>query len=419
MSKKDKMKKGELKQHEGENEFATDWDIEKYHQDFEPDDHWKLKRLFIETHKKKFPEEKLVCLAQVFTNMEFMGCKYPAETMHRVAELSRDVAKNFRAERANRLKRTFITASNAAEARVKGRKNKSSSNKQLGPPANGFKEIDLFEGLRFGKFVIFLHGGRNCLRESAQRSNVHYDEVEILEANGRKKAEIYVDNVLVASACKDTFKASKESAFQEALKILQKCSYCIKQNPSRKTIKIEKSNNKLTCDIIETETTAPDSSDDNKLDASNKGYKIMKLMGWSGGGLGRQQQGREDPVSYLLKNNRTGLGNSVDNLDRKYFGQVLRNYKNSEDIRELQFEPTFTKEERASLHQIAQKYGLRSSSYGQNKQRRLIVSKKFENLKILREILIFKNARYMDYYFVQVPETKQMLFPEFSTKLSL
>lgn len=120
--KRQRQKKGDSNQIEGENEFSTDWEIEKYHQDFEPDDHWQLKRRFIEMHKKNFSEDKLICLAQVFTNMEFMGCKYPAETMRMVAELSKDVAKNFRAERANRLKRTFVTASDAAEARAKGRR---------------------------------------------------------------------------------------------------------------------------------------------------------------------------------------------------------------------------------------------------------------------------------------------------------
>lgn len=77
----------------------------------------------------------------------------------------------------------------------------------------------------------------------------------------------------------------------------------------------------------------------------------MKLMGWTGGGLGSKTQGREEPVGYLLKNNRAGLGNESCKLDRNYFRQILKNYLDSEDIRELQFEPSFTKEERAMLHE--------------------------------------------------------------------
>lgn len=104
-------------------EFSTDWDVEKYRREYESEEHWQLRKRFMEVHKDKFPEDKIVCLAQVFTNMEFMGCKYPSETMRMVAELSKDVAKDFRAERANRLKRTFVAASDAAEARAKGRRN--------------------------------------------------------------------------------------------------------------------------------------------------------------------------------------------------------------------------------------------------------------------------------------------------------
>lgn len=104
-------------------DFSTDWDVEKYRRDYESEEHWQLRKRFMDMHKDKFREEKLVCLAQVFTNMEFMGCKYPAETMRMVAELSKEVAKEFRTERASRLKRTFVAASDAAEARAKGRRN--------------------------------------------------------------------------------------------------------------------------------------------------------------------------------------------------------------------------------------------------------------------------------------------------------
>lgn len=36
-----------------------------------------------------------------------------------------------------------------------------------------------------------------------------------------------------------------------------------------------------------------------KLDANNKGYHMMRLMGWTGGGLGRLKQGREEPVGLV------------------------------------------------------------------------------------------------------------------------
>lgn len=101
--------------------FPTDWDIDYYKTEYESDEHWGLRKAFMEAHKDKFAENELVCLAQVFANVEFMGCRYPAKTMERVALLSQDVAKNFRDSRENKLKRTFVGASDAAGAKAKGR----------------------------------------------------------------------------------------------------------------------------------------------------------------------------------------------------------------------------------------------------------------------------------------------------------
>lgn len=55
---------------------AEDWDVEKYKVEHECDEHWELRKNFLEAHREKFPEEQLVCLAQVFTNVELLGCRY-------------------------------------------------------------------------------------------------------------------------------------------------------------------------------------------------------------------------------------------------------------------------------------------------------------------------------------------------------
>lgn len=105
--------------------FSTDWDLDNYKTDYESDEHWELRKTFMEAHKESFPENELVCLAQVFTNIELLGCRYPLGTMTKVALLSKEVAANFRKTRESRLKRTFVTASDAANAKAKGRKPKN------------------------------------------------------------------------------------------------------------------------------------------------------------------------------------------------------------------------------------------------------------------------------------------------------
>ncbi|KAF2880192.1 hypothetical protein ILUMI_25993 [Ignelater luminosus] len=100
--------------------FPTDWDIDEYYDETEPEEHWQLRREFMKIHKDKFPEDYLVALAKAFTNIEFMGCIYPAPLMIRIAELSKDVAKTYREIKKTKLQRTFVSASNAAESKVSG-----------------------------------------------------------------------------------------------------------------------------------------------------------------------------------------------------------------------------------------------------------------------------------------------------------
>lgn len=54
--------------------FDTSWDVEKYKTEHETDEHWEFKKTFLSTHKNKYPEHRLVSLAQVFFNVEFLGC---------------------------------------------------------------------------------------------------------------------------------------------------------------------------------------------------------------------------------------------------------------------------------------------------------------------------------------------------------
>lgn len=100
----------------------VNWDVDEYKTEHECDEHWQLRRSFMLAHKDKFPEDRLVCLAQVFTNTEFLGCRYPAETMRLVASLAQGVADEYREKQKGRLQRTFVQASDAAGAKAKGLK---------------------------------------------------------------------------------------------------------------------------------------------------------------------------------------------------------------------------------------------------------------------------------------------------------
>ncbi|EDW80900.2 uncharacterized protein Dwil_GK11774 [Drosophila willistoni] len=435
--KSSKKKTNKPTENMGEQSISEDWDVDDYRTEYESDEHWELRRSFMEAYKNRFDEQQLVCLAQTFVNMEFLGCKYPSETMHLVAELSKDIAEDFRRRREQRLKRTFVSASDAAEQRAKGRKNPSSNrdttitadqslatiNRKLSSFGLG-EPINLFQDLRFGKLIIQLAGGRNCLRNSCSLIKAKYDErvanpdLKPNKDDGSRYygQEILINDEVVATGWGDSLKTCKLEAFKQALIVLQSQCYSYKINSSRDTIKVEKDGNGVKINVTQ---KSADNLGSSKLDESNKGYNIMRLMGWTGGGLGRLKQGREEPVGYLLKSNRTGFGSNNTDASADSFRKLIENYAQSSDIRDLQFEPTFSKDERAILHKAAGRFSLRSSSYGTGEDRRLLISKKIPPETILKEVLIHRNPKFCERYFVQVPTQKAHLFPGHAVDLAL
>lgn len=101
-----------------EGSFDTDWDVEKYRSPYEPSHHWELKRKFLEANKGRYDEKTLVCYTQVFANAEFMGCRYPKETMDTIEEMSFGIVQPYRESMKNRLQRTFVSGSDAASGKV-------------------------------------------------------------------------------------------------------------------------------------------------------------------------------------------------------------------------------------------------------------------------------------------------------------
>lgn len=53
----------------------ANWDVEQHKTEHECDEHWELRRNFLLAHADKFDVDELVCLAQVFVNVELLGCR--------------------------------------------------------------------------------------------------------------------------------------------------------------------------------------------------------------------------------------------------------------------------------------------------------------------------------------------------------
>lgn len=50
------------------------WNIDAYYDDTEPEEHWQLRKTFMEIHKNKYPEDYLVALSKAFVNIQHLGC---------------------------------------------------------------------------------------------------------------------------------------------------------------------------------------------------------------------------------------------------------------------------------------------------------------------------------------------------------
>lgn len=133
----------------------------------------------------------------------------------------------------------------------------------------------------------------------------------------------------------------------------------------------------------------------------------MLKMGWGGKGLGVQEQGEEKTVAdKMVKNiSKEGLGtkNVISEVD-----EILQDYISSSKITTLAFDSTFSKEERAQIHNLAQKYNLKSKSLGKEPDRRITITRKMAKWDLVRELL--RSDLENDSYKLSIPEEFQNIW---------
>ena len=65
--------------------------VELLRKPWEIEDHWVLRRDFMITHRDKFPPERLLCMAQLFVNIETLGVQYEDSLMDEIRDLASQV----------------------------------------------------------------------------------------------------------------------------------------------------------------------------------------------------------------------------------------------------------------------------------------------------------------------------------------
>lgn len=422
-----------------------DWDVEQHKVEYESDEHWELRRNFMLAHKDKFSEDALVCLAQVFVNVELLGCRYPQETMDLIKELSQDVAAKYREKQKKKLQRTFVEASEAASSKVKGcvartsvvieeavsnrsdcisnTNNVDQFNKKCAIKKRSFsntkspKELNItnckyksckksnteespskrlkteenitLQNNPYGDIVLWERPGdtpQDTLGNSANISGVNL-EWQYSQSKGIWECSIYINHVIkkrIVSCTNYNKKIAKNEAAAAALNELRKHYYTVKVKQNLDS----KSNLTVTTKEMRPQKDIPDND---WTSSSCIGKELMRRMGWTGGGLGKSEQGVVEPMSAMVKPqiSRKGLGlksNSCAADEMKAKCQSLfKDFLQTSMENDIVF-VDFTNEERSVIHEIARRMGLKSRSYGATDQRKLIVSRKINIRTLVTEL---------------------------------
>lgn len=280
--------------------------------------------------------------------------------MVQVAELAQEISevKGFRSSRRNKLKRTFVGAQDAVQAKLKktdaprqledwGESERLNIQNAFCQPIIKFNESQKSENLRsLLKDVIYFempqedqNGSLNktiAAMQKAGKLQMKFDAAE-------KKFYYIFNDQIVGEGLGDAKKTAKKVADGDLVETLKANCFTIK-------IKQEFFTTQNVVEPKDRDSSMPEKS--GQLQEGNLGFKMLKMLGWKGGSLGTKGDGIIDPINQEIKIGRGGLGaNSSEQFDKKYFGNLLRNFKSSQVEYDLVFSSEFTKDERANIHQ--------------------------------------------------------------------
>ena len=216
----------------------------------------------------------------------------------------------------------------------------------------------------------------NILQESVAKCKRQINYINKGFINNEVHMDVFIDNILIAHGSGANNKLCKQNTAALAFELLKNCQGVIYKSDLMKRHKSVSMIPKN--DLVKsTYYQAP------KLPESNLGNKLLRKMGWSGsGGMGKDGCGISDPVFVESAEGRSGIGHEF--IDRSVrisnVEETLLSFLQDSKMNEIRFSSDLTKEDRALVHKLCQKYHLRHRSFGKNEDRYLLVSKKIDNL---------------------------------------
>jgi len=414
----------------------TEWDVDKYKSDHEPKHHWALRRQFMETNKGRFPEDRLAGLGYVFANIEFMGCRYPKETMELVEELAFGVVQEYREQQKGRLQRTFVSGSTAAAGKVnRVQKRKNDDNKSEQQPAAKKFQYNMFVSagtssgaendkkeekteydprqmaampsqmhatpsqlhkhplpVNTGFIIVRLEYEKeenpcNVLNRSAGfcKTTVSWD---IVPSDNSYRCKVKIVDNEIHSALGNTKNEARDKATQEALDLLSKKCYTILVKNKYLSAQGESIDANELSNPLNPKNDSKPTGNKTQLPASNIGHKLLQMMGWSGGGLGKGGSGISEPITAQGIVTREGFGTkNASHQFKQKIRQIVEEYAASSNPYDLVFTSGFENEQRKEIHLIAKRLGLRSKSFGKNEDRFITISRKFDAQQLIDELI--------------------------------
>lgn len=305
---------------------------------WETDLQWRARLQFINTWKDHYPDDKLSALSMVWANMKFLGCRYPVNTEEIVNELESKAAISIPDKAVRKLK----------------------------PLIEHFTIYEPQEGDE-----ITNNNPVSILNESAQKSKktISFDDLGVDNKTGSCSFAVRIADKVIAVGEGIGKKQAKRNAAENALAILR---------PRQPVVSVGSQAHESAPCVSRSELVSKAYEKAPSIAEDNIGNQMLRKMGWTGsGGIGKEGQGRAEPVIAVGTDRKFGLGcdpSQGAEVRKNSVQDVLVSFVSGPD-REIKFSNDLSKEDRALVHKISQQYGLRHKSYGKGDDRYLVVSK--------------------------------------------